>query len=115
MIEVKAPRVRRPDLRLLEKVVSESSKGLILLKLEGFAKRSMVKVYKEDVAVKSKVYRVLVAVNGGVREDTLKLLELLNGIMVTQRTPRRVLHRRKDITRTRKLYQVKCRVIGGLS
>jgi len=113
LIEVKAPRVRRPDLRLLEKVVSESSKGLILLKLEGFAKRSMVKVYKEDVAVKSKVYRVLVAVNGGVREDTLKLLELLNGIMVTQRTPRRVLHRRKDITRTRKLYQVKCRVIGG--
>jgi tRNA pseudouridine synthase 10 len=113
LIEVKAPRIRKPDLRLLEKVVNESSKGLILLSLEGFARRSMVKAYKGDIAVRSKVYRVLVVVDGGVGEDTLRLLELLNGVTVTQRTPRRVLHRRRDVVRTRKLHQVKCRVVAG--
>ncbi len=113
LIEVKAPRVRKPDLRVLEKVVSESSGGLVTLRLEGFARRSVVKAYKEEVAVRSKIYRALVAVDGGVSTDDLRLLELLSGVVVLQRTPRRVLHRRKDIVRSKKLYQVKCRPLAG--
>jgi tRNA pseudouridine synthase 10 len=113
IVEVKAPRVRRPDLSQLERVVRESSGGLIMVKLEGLARRRDVKAYKEEVAVRSKVYRALVAVDGGVSPEDLRVLELLNGVTVLQRTPKRVLHRRRDIVRSRKLYEVKCRPIAG--
>jgi tRNA pseudouridine synthase 10 len=113
IVEVKAPRVRRPDLGLLERVFRESSGGLVMVKLEGLARRKDVKAYKEEVAVRSKIYRALVAVDGGVSLEDLRLLELLNGVTVLQRTPRRVLRRRRDIVRSRKLYQVKCRPIAG--
>ena len=110
LIEVKAPRVRNPDLRSLEELIARSSQGLVRFKLEGLARRSLVKAYKEELAVKSKVYRALIAVEEGVTEDDIRRIEeSLGGVTVLQRTPTRVLHRRRDMVRARKVYGVKCR------
>lgn len=114
LVEVKAPRVRRFNPRELEELVERNSGGLILFKIEGLAGRSLVKAYKEELAIKSKVYRALVAVEGGITMDEIKRLELnLNGVTILQRTPTRVLRRRRDIVRARKLYAIKCIPLGG--
>jgi len=114
LVEVKAPRVRSPDLRELEELIAKGSDGLVLFKFEGLARRSLVRAYKEELAVRSKVYRALVAVEDGVDEnDISRIEESLRGVTVLQRTPTRVLRRKKDTLRTRKVYEVKCRHLGG--
>lgn len=114
LVEVKAPRVRELDFSEVERAVQEASKGLVAFKFEGYANRSMVKVYKEEATVKSKVYKALIAVRGGIEEGELaRLEEALRGAAITQRTPLRILRRKKDITRAKKVYEVKCRILGG--
>ncbi len=114
LVEVKAPRVRELDLSQVEKAIEEASKGLVAFKFEGYANRGMVKVYKEEAAVKSKVYKALIAVRGGVEAgDLARLEENLKGATIMQRTPLRISRRKKDIMRAKKVYEVKCRALGG--
>lgn len=110
LIELKSPRKRRMPLDRIAEAVNSDGRGLVEFKVEGFASRRMVRLYKEDYSKKMKVYKVLVAFNEPIGDEELsKLTEFFNDRMIMQRTPRRVLHRRPDILRRRRVYGIACR------
>ncbi|MCE4627009.1 MAG: tRNA pseudouridine(54/55) synthase Pus10 [Desulfurococcales archaeon] len=112
LIELKAPRRRRIPLDRLVEAVNSEGRGLVEFVVEGFASRREVRLYKEDFSQKRKVYKALVAFEGDIGSDELsRLSEFFSNRLILQRTPRRVLHRRPDILRKRRVHSVKCRKI----
>ncbi len=117
IVEVKVPRRRSAPLERLEAEANRGGRGLVEFRFEGYARRREITEYKSEEARLTKVYRALVLVEGGVTGDELERLEEeLRGRVVMQRTPRRVLHRRPDLLRRRRVHVVKCKPLpGGLA
>jgi tRNA pseudouridine synthase 10 len=109
VVEVKHPRVRRVDLADLEAAIDDRTDRV---EVEGLrlATHAMVERVKKLDA--SKTYRLGVRFADPVRRADLEAAcEALVGETISQRTPRRVDHRRADLVRTREAYAV-CGTLG---
>ncbi|MCX8166036.1 MAG: tRNA pseudouridine(54/55) synthase Pus10 [Acidilobaceae archaeon] len=114
VIEIKEPRNREVDERGAEMAVREASRGVVEVSLSGRAKRGLVRVYKEESKLRSKVYRALVVVEEGLSEaELLRVEDQLRGALVRQRTPTRVLHRRSDVERVKRVLGIKCMLLNS--
>jgi tRNA pseudouridine synthase 10 len=130
VLEIQEPRRRNVDLRMAEEKVNEEKRGKVEVRDLRYVSREMVATIKN--AKMDKLYRVEVELKplqglrvspyracggtGGARdgaephksqvleEEVKNALERLSGSLIEQRTPTRVLHRRADLLRTRKLY-----------
>jgi tRNA pseudouridine synthase 10 len=100
IIEIKEPRKRRIDLE--EAVRRMNTSGIVEVDRLAPATGADVVALKEDRAAKT--YRVLLRTAPPVDEAKLKgTLPVLVGEPIAQRTPGRVVHRRADTTRARRL------------
>lgn len=110
IIELKNPKFRKLlKQRLLEaeKKVARESNGYVHVFLYGKASKNKVKEVKEQAKYHAKTYKVLVISDVKVSEEELKRIEnVFSNKVVSQRTPTRVLHRRPDILREKKVYKV---------
>lgn len=112
IVEVKAPKKRNIDLKMIQKTILEESKGLVEFEFCGRARRRDISLYKEESKSHRKVYRALIVAEDFLTEDDLKkLMKELNGKIIMQRTPTRVLHRRPDILRRKRVYKTSCILI----
>ncbi|HIH97872.1 MAG TPA: tRNA pseudouridine(54/55) synthase Pus10 [Thermoplasmata archaeon] len=104
ILEIKEPKRRTIDLKKIEEEINKGSKvGVSEL---GFADK------EEVIRIKSwranKTYRCEVEFEREVGEKEIRsTLEHLKGVSIKQRTPTRVLHRRGDLVRERKVHEVK--------
>ena len=106
VLEIKEPRRRKLDLRLLENKVNGGNRGKIEVTALQYVKREMVARIKNTKA--DKTYSVAVELKAEVLEEDLKTaLDTLNGAVIEQRTPTRVVHRRADLMRKRKVYSTR--------
>jgi len=106
VIEIKEPRRRKLDLRMLENKVNGENKGKVEVKALQYVKREMVARIKNTKA--DKTYSVAVVLKAEVLEEDLEnALDNLNGAVIEQRTPTRVVHRRADLMRKRKVYSAR--------
>lgn len=104
---VEAPRKRAVDLMNLEEEINLRAEGRVAVRLTGWADRKMVQTLKSDKAHKK--YRILVEIDGPLTSDELKeALDQLNGVIIRQRTPMRVSHRRADRIRERQVVDIQC-------
>jgi tRNA pseudouridine synthase 10 len=109
VMEMVAPRRRAPDLALLEEAVNRNAAGRVGISIEGWSTRGAVETLKSEKAHKK--YRISVEVEGGIAQNELEeALDRLKGAVVCQRTPTRVVHRRADRIRERRV--VDARVAG---
>ncbi len=100
------------------KVVSEdevlkvlSNTGLILILFDKFVESG----YVREIKLKNmlKVYRLLILSEKPLTTDLLRFLEReFTNKVINQRTPTRVLRRKKDIVRLRRVYSVKSRLVN---
>ncbi len=100
VVEVKRPRRRQVDLAEAERTINQGC----MVEVEGLtpAKPSEIQELKEDRRDKS--YRVVVEINPPPPMENLKKgVAALEGAEIRQRTPTRVVHRRADKTRGRKV------------
>ncbi len=105
VLEVKRPRVRRPDVAALEAQINEAAEGAIEVEGLRLATYGMVERVKEHDA--SKRYRADVEFDEPVEEAAFETaLEELEGTTVEQYTPQRVDHRRAGLTRERTVYGI---------
>ncbi len=105
VLEIIKPRRRFVDLKKLEKSINERNEGKIEVTLEGYATKADVRKLKESKH--KKLYEAIVYVPKGYAEEELKkVVEGLKGKVIKQRTPTRVLHRRVDKVRLRKVHDV---------
>jgi len=108
--------VKRPKRRRLPVEGSEYEDELVWLRFERYVNRDWVQRVKGDESKKEKVYLALVYVPEGVDEGDLRALEeFFEDVTIKQRTPKRVLHRRADVVRERKVYWVKARKLNDKS
>ena len=102
VIEAKLPRKRKTDLMKLEEEINQHAKGKVeVIGLE-YATKEDVHHIKEMTPLKR--YLATVDFKERVEEEELKAaLEGLEGQTIVQRTPLRVLHRRSDLARERRV------------
>lgn len=91
-------------------VVELKREPWIHIVLDGRASREYVRVIKTMSA--RKTYRVVVFSPSGLCDDDLKKVESLNNQTILQRTPTRVLKRKKDVVRRRRVYEVSSTLIS---
>lgn len=109
VLEIKNPRVRSLDLRMLEKKINEYAAGKVVVKNLGFTDKDEVKRIKN--ASFPKVYHVKVVAENDIPEEKLnEVVDSLQGKIIQQLTPLRVAHRRSLKTREKKIHH--CRILA---
>ncbi|MFB3889082.1 MAG: tRNA pseudouridine(54/55) synthase Pus10 [Candidatus Bathyarchaeia archaeon] len=112
VVEISKPKKRSIDLKQLKAVINEAAKGKVKISRLRFTSREKVRKLKKSESAQ-KEYRALVCFEKEISDADLKLLEeKLNGAMIKQQTPRRVLHRRADLTRERYIYKLKVKKVS---
>ncbi len=105
ILEVRDPKVRSVDLGELERTVNESAGGKVRVRFLGFAEPRHVSLLKTSKFRKK--YRAVVEFEREVGEDELRrALKELSYKVIEQFTPERVEHRRANILRRRRTYEL---------
>lgn len=105
VIEIKNPRFRYVDLSLVNYVLKTP---LIEAEITGYSSRSRIEYLKGEGSKKVKAYKVLAYCEKRVSDEELRgLEEFFKDKTIKQRTPTRILRRKKDYLRIRKVYEVK--------
>ncbi|MFH1106091.1 MAG: tRNA pseudouridine(54/55) synthase Pus10 [Candidatus Aenigmatarchaeota archaeon] len=106
LIEVLSPKLRKIDLKKIRREINRSGKVLVSdLKFSNKGTARKIKAAKP-----SKTYRALVVFEKPVKKDDLKKIKSIT--FVGQETPRRVMHRRADKLRKRKVLGIKWKWIN---
>ena len=113
VVEVKEAKNRNPDLKALESTINENGGGRVgVMKLE-FSDKKTVRSLKEKAKIAEKTYRALVETERKVtKRDLAKLEKSFNGCLINQYTPKRVMHRRADKLRVKRVYEMLAKKIG---
>jgi len=107
VIEVKEALNRSPDLAVLEGAINRAGDGRVEVLDLDYSDKKTVRSLKEKSKVAEKTYRALVEVDRPVSEEDLRELEKsFNGCLLNQYTPKRVMHRRADKLRYKKVHEM---------
>ena len=105
VVELKSPKKRYIDLHSLEEEINKRAGGLISVSGLRYADRKLIRYIKGEA---EKVYEVVVEFEREISDEELRALEeALSGATIRQRTPRRVLHRRPDKLRLKKVRELR--------
>ncbi|ALM74420.1 tRNA pseudouridine(54/55) synthase Pus10 [Thermococcus barophilus] len=108
IVEIKNPIKRKIDLRAIAQEINQSKK-VEVLELKFISRTDMERILTSN---HKKEYEALVYVEEGITlEDIRKIIEKLRNCTIYQRTPRRVLRRRADIVRVRRVYDVSAEIV----
>ncbi|HIP25033.1 MAG TPA: tRNA pseudouridine(54/55) synthase Pus10 [Archaeoglobus profundus] len=112
IMEIQNPKKRFVDLKEVEKLVNEYTRGKVIIFDLKYAKPKDIE-YLKNAGFK-KVYRAKVEFEKEVSlEDLKRAVELIKNRTILQRTPTRVLHRRADLVRERKTYDIRILLYKG--
>ncbi|MGB8217055.1 MAG: tRNA pseudouridine(54/55) synthase Pus10 [Candidatus Methanoperedens sp.] len=103
VVEAKKPHVRKVDLEALGSEINSKAEGKIEVLGLKFVESETVEQLKSMKA--DKVYRLKI-VHGTTEEKLKSCIDILGGTIIKQKTPTRVLHRRADLERMRKVHSV---------
>jgi len=110
VIEIVKPKIRKIDLKDIEKKINKSKKVKVRnLKIIEDGKQLIRKLKTER---SEKTYRAIVTFEKPIDKEKLKELKQLNGAIIFQKTPTRVLARRSDRERKRKVIKISYRLIN---
>ena len=105
VIEIKNPRIRNFNLGKIGEEINRSSEWVRVKDLK-FTSKEKIKELK--LAKPSKIYQAEVKLEKETNERKLRTIEKkLTGITIEQQTPKRVLRRRDDLTRIKKIFYFK--------
>jgi len=113
VIEIKNPSSRRVNLKLVSDLLNRYSPyGKFLI--QGKASREDVRMLKLADSSKLKAYRVVAVSEEPLSDGDREIIERsLKGAVVKQRTPLRVLRRRADIVRSKRIHDIRLSLIGS--
>jgi tRNA pseudouridine synthase 10 len=103
VVEAKKPHVRKIDLEALGRMINSKAEGKIEVLGLKFVESEIVEQLKSMKA--DKVYRLKI-VHGTTEEKLKSCIDILSGTIIKQKTPTRVLHRRADLERMRKVHSI---------
>ncbi len=107
VVEVSEPKVRNPDLKKLAKRIrKDSGKKLEVLEL-AVSNRKRAQVLKDEASENVKDYGAIIRTEEEVtKEDLRRVCKEFKNADISQRTPKRVAHRRSDLVRTKRIIEI---------
>jgi tRNA pseudouridine synthase 10 len=111
VLEIKEPKIRELDLKILEEKINEFAGGKVEvndLKFVGRDRKGTIKCSSTDTY---KVYKAIVELESDISEADLNSLSSMK--IIEQRTPIRVSHRRADKIRTREVRKIATKSIDS--
>lgn len=109
IMELKAPKKRKLNLRALEKKINHQNKGKIEVLGLRWAAQGDIEVIKR--AKFAKTYEAVVNVERELTKDDIEAIDTAAPLLLLQKTPTRVLDRRADIIRKRRLTSMNAKLI----
>lgn len=103
VLEIKSPKIRDIDLQKLELEVNQINEGKVKISGLCFVEKEVVEKIKNTHMRKTYLAEIDVCLN---EEEKRKIEEFFLDRDIYQETPNRVVHRRADKTRIRKVYKV---------
>lgn len=114
VIEILNPRKRVINLESIVAQINASTDEKVKVSNFHFANKEIVKQLKKSATSSKKVYKAIVYVETPIHEKTLQSLQSLPmPLAVEQRTPQRVLHRRADRLRKKRIHSLQARLIDA--
>lgn len=112
IIEISEPDGRFLDLKVMERSINDLSEGKVKVHGLRWSTRKEVPSIKKGDTMKR--YSAIISSPEGLDEENLKYkVPLLGQRSISQRTPRRVSHRRADLVRERKVHEISFEVLDG--
>jgi tRNA pseudouridine synthase 10 len=112
VIEVSKPKKRFIDLKSIETEVNLEAAGKVEVSGLYFATKEVVRHLKKGENAQ-KEYALLAEFENDLFVNDLHMIEeAFSGVMIKQKTPLRVMHRRADIVRERYIYKVKVKKVA---
>jgi len=105
VIEIHEPKIRSIDLAKIEEEINSINKGKIEVRDLRFSDAQEVKKIKEKRD--NKIYLAEIICEKPFTKQDIKILEEIKDLVINQQTPERVIHRRADKIRRRKIFFVK--------
>ncbi|MHA1300739.1 MAG: tRNA pseudouridine(54/55) synthase Pus10 [Candidatus Helarchaeota archaeon] len=113
VIEIKEPKLRYFDLRKAEDAVNIFAEGKIKVNNLQLSDKDKVRKIKAFAQISEKSYKAIAELEKPIPRSKLDEVEkFFTGLVIKQRTPQRVLHRRADKVRLKKIYLLKMRIIN---
>ena len=118
VLQLIQPKIRKLDLRKLEKKVNKKNKKKVeIFNLEFSTRRKMINL-KAGAEFSKKIYQAFVEFDKDINqlifnEKLNELKEKLENNIILQKTPQRVLHRRADLTRKKKVFEINGSLINS--
>jgi tRNA pseudouridine synthase 10 len=107
VVEVKRPLKRNVELKQIEEEINKNAKGDVIVKGLRRVDKDVMKKIKVLSKYEEKTYLLRVKFEKPVNKQILDFIVFqLNNRVIHQRTPTRVLYRRKDIVRYKMVYSV---------
>ncbi|MEM4481736.1 MAG: tRNA pseudouridine(54/55) synthase Pus10 [Desulfurococcaceae archaeon] len=115
VIEIKSPKRRDVGIETINEHVAKSLLSYpVKVEITSLATRRDVAFLKEYSRGRKKVYRVCVYSSSNITPQDLMLLEkTFDNVEVSQRTPTRILRRKKDKERLRRVYKVRAFLLSN--
>ena len=112
VIEISKPKKRFFDLKEIEAKINAGATGKVQVSRLRFATKDIVRRLKKGESSQKK-YRLLAEFEKELSDKDLRMLEeKLNGALIKQQTPLRVVHRRADLIRERYIYKLKVKKVS---
>ena len=112
VVEIVQPKKRFLNLKQMQKAVNAFGKGKVEVSNLRSADKRVVRELKRGESTQ-KEYRVTVEFEGNVTDENLRFIEgKLSNVIISQKTPIRVMHRRADLTREKYIYDVKAKKLS---
>ena len=113
VLEIVSPKIRTIDLPKLEKVTNEYGKGKIEVRDYRWSSKKELVYLKGNAKESVKKYRASTTLSSPISEEALKKIDShFKDIIIKQRTPTRVSHRRADKIREKEVYSIQSRKIN---
>ncbi len=112
VLEIKDPKRRNVSLEFLEEAINQHAKEKVEVSDLRKTTREVIRQIKARSKFSEKTYRLLVKVARKIETDDVKKIEQsFQSVTINQRTPQRVVHRRVDKTRQKRVFSLKVQQI----
>ncbi|MFX0013530.1 MAG: tRNA pseudouridine(54/55) synthase Pus10 [Promethearchaeota archaeon] len=115
ILEISEPKKRNLNFKNLEQVINDNAVRKVEVEIEGKASRSKVRELKTRSSRNAKGYRMVISLNPPLELNESEILAIekeFSGVLIQQRTPLRVAHRRADKVRTRRVHKFQIKEIA---
>ncbi|WXG40732.1 MAG: tRNA pseudouridine(54/55) synthase Pus10 [Candidatus Freyarchaeum deiterrae] len=114
VLEIKNPKKRKIELKELENIINSRSEEKVRVMNLSLSNKDEVRRIKALAQTSSKTYSALVESKDQVTLEKLELLKTkLTGETIHQQTPVRVLHRRANLVRIKKVYKLDYKILNS--